>query len=440
MKRIASSPLVTGLVAVLVAIFMFMPLHPFLATWGGTAIGPLEAWKAWKEVLLVVLSIILLVRLLLKGTLLAVMSDNLVRVMLAYLLFVLLLFATISLGHLTSSASLVGLGMDTRYVIAFLLVYVMGRYEGAALKALASPAKSYLMVVGIVLGILGIVQVALLPLDFLSQFGYKTGLTIAPYTLLDDNPDAPRAFATLRGPNDYAAFLIVPLLLLIADRRWPKYLRYSGIAVVTIGLALSGSRSAWIGTVAALLAYVATRQNPQWLSARRLLSIVVSGAMALALGLALATQVPALRLAIFHSSPDDPSVFEGSSNNHLTALLGGIDRVVANPLGCGPGCSGPASYYADQSYIAENYYVQIAEELGVVGLVLWATMFGMVMYRLFRSKEPLAPVVFAAGCGISVIGILLHVWSDDPLAIAWWMLAALVLASTARTERASHKD
>ena len=54
------------------------------------------------------------------------------------------------------------------------------------------------------------------PLDFLTHFGYNKDTTIAPYDLIDANPNAPRAFATLRGPNDYGAYLILPLVIVLA--------------------------------------------------------------------------------------------------------------------------------------------------------------------------------------------------------------------------------
>ena len=48
------------------------------------------------------------------------------------------------------------------------------------------------------------------------MFGYDKLLTIAPYVLLDSNQDALRAFATMRGPNDFGSYLLLPLLLALA--------------------------------------------------------------------------------------------------------------------------------------------------------------------------------------------------------------------------------
>ena len=69
------------------------------------------------------------------------------------------------------------------------------------------------------------------------------------------------------------------------------------------------------------------------------------------------------------------------------------------------------------------------------------TLFGMVMQRLWRRRgDWLALAVFASGVGIAVAGIILPVWADDTVAIVWWGLAALVLATPAVTRRKARHD
>jgi hypothetical protein len=134
-------------------------------------------------------------------------------------------------------------------------------------------------------------------------------------------------------------------------------------------------------------------------------------------------------MAVFHSSPGDPTLTEGSTDNHLNATLGGIERVAQEPFGCGVGCAGPASYYGDTPAISENYFVQIAEETGLFGVGLFLGLIGLVATALYRAKKQrsLAYVLFAALAGHLVIGLLLHVWADDPLSVTWWLLTGAVL-------------
>ena len=40
----------------------------------------------------------------------------------------------------------------------------------------------------------------------------------------------------------------------------------------------------------------------------------------------------------------------------------------------------------------------------------------------------MAQLLFASGVGLSVVGVWLHVWADDPIALSWWALAGAVLA------------
>ena len=156
-----------------------------------------------------------------------------------------------------------------------------------------------------------------------------------------------------------------------------------------------------------------------------------AGAVIIVGFLVLATVGPSMRLAVFHSSPGDAHLFEGSTINHFKATSEGIDRVIANPVGCGLGCAGPASYYSDYPRISENYYVQIAEEVGLLGLVVWLFVFLGVMKSLLgiyrRQDSSIALVLFASGVGLAVIGMLLHVWADDPLSLTWWGLAGYVI-------------
>ena len=142
-----------------------------------------------------------------------------------------------------------------------------------------------------------------------------------------------------------------------------------------------------------------------------------------------AVTVPALRMAVFHSSPGDPSLTEGSTDNHIAATTQGVERVVDEPLGCGPGCAGPASYYGDEPQISENYLVQIAEETGVIGLGLFSALIWITGLMLYRARElkTMRWALLASLAGYAVIGMLLHVWADDPVSITWWLLAGAVL-------------
>jgi hypothetical protein len=320
--------------------------------------------------------------------------------------------------------------MDLRYLIIFGLGYILARYAPQLRTQWLKRAPRLLIIAGLILATLGVLQVTVTPLDFLANFGYDKDTTIAPYTLIDDNPNAPRAFATLRGPNDYGAYLILPLVIVIAYLVKIRDKVLLGL-IVTAGIVVSASRSAWVGAVVAIAAALVDAKQ---MLTRKMMLLGSIGITLIIVGLLFASSIPAVRLAVFHSSPTDSSLTEGSTDKHWAATMAGVDRVLDNPLGCGAGCAGPASFYGDHPQISENYYVQVAETYGVAGLLIWLTVFGLVMYRLWRHDEKLSTVLFAVGAAYAVIGLWLHVWSDDPLSLTWWCLAGLVIGiSTSNT-------
>lgn len=411
----------------LATIVVLMPFHAFLSTFLGVAIGPLWLWKSWKEIVLVGLTLLVLIWLARNKKLTEVFTDPLILLLCTYTVIVVVLTV---LSDTATSAKAAGVAMDLRYLIIFGLGYILARYAPQLRTQWLKRAPRLLIIAGLILATLGVLQVTVTPLDFLANFGYDEDTTIAPYTLIDDNPNAPRAFATLRGPNDYGAYLILPLVIVIAYLVKIRDKVLLGL-IVTAGIVVSASRSAWVGAVVAIAAALVDAKQ---MLTRKMMLLGSIGITLIIVGLLFASSIPAVRLAVFHSSPTDSSLTEGSTDKHWAATMAGVDRVLDNPLGCGAGCAGPASFYGNHPQISENYYVQVAETYGVAGLVIWLTVFGLVMYRLWRHDEKLSTVLFAVGAAYAVIGLWLHVWSDDPLSLTWWCLAGLVIGiSTSNT-------
>lgn len=404
-----------------------MPVHALLSTWGGTAIGPLWLWKSWKEILLVTLAVATMAWVLWNSAARRiVLSDRLAQIIAAYTGLTAVL-ALVNVSQVGADATSAGLAMNLRYILITLIAFVLFRFAKWDWKVVSRRILIALTAVGVALAVIGILQVTVLPRDLLSNFGYEKNTTIAPYMTIDENPNALRAFATLRGPNDFGAFLILPLVaafLLLKRTSW----KVVAATIVAAGVVASVSRSAWLGAITALVALLALTYGNDVLRSKRFIYSSILGLFAMIILIFAAISVPELRLAIFRSSPTDPTLTEGSTDQHLLATLGGLTRVGQNPLGCGPGCAGPASYYGAGAQISENYYVQIAEEVGVAGLVLWLAIAYLVAKRLYEQRQDLlARALLASFAGISLIGLWLHVWSDDPLSLTWWGLTGAVL-------------
>jgi len=412
----------------LVVIFVTMPLHAFVSTWGGTAVGPLWLWKSWKELLLVALTVPTLAWLVTNRAVLRELASN--PLVIGVVLYILLstVIAAVFWNENGSQAVMAGLAMNLRYLAVAALAYLLFRY-GALSETWLARGMWFVVCAGVFVAVLGIMQILVIPSDYLAMFGYEKGVTIAPFTLIDNNPDLLRAFATLRGPNDFGAFLILPIILVITQvRRLPVWVSVSLLGLLSWGLILSSSRSAWVGMVVALAAYAFLTFGRK-LTLTHIIGLLATLVIVFAGLFYAAVNVAVLRQAVFHSSPGDPSLTEGSTDKHLDATLNGITRVVSHPLGCGVGCAGPASYYGKEGKISENYFVQIAEEVGAIGLMFFLFVVGYVAYRLAtnRKQRVLSCALLASLVGYVAIGMLLHVWSDDPLSITWWMLAGALI-------------
>lgn len=402
-----------------------MPVHAFISTWGGVAVGPLLIWKSWKEIVLgsmVVLSILWLAHYPKRAQ--EVFKDRLIVYIMAFSIFSLIVTAfTSSYAQLSTQA---GVLIGLRYLVMFCLAYIVGRYLLTTRSSWREQGVKWLAMLGIVLGLAGLLQVTVVPSDFLEQFGYEKNITISPTSTIDANDHMPRAFATMSGPNDYGAFLLIPLAVAFCGIL-SKRLAVVTASVSSMGLFLSGSRSAWIGALA-MGAVIVYQKYAAHLSAKKLLAISAIFIGLVIIIFSLAVTVPVVRIAVFHSSPGDPTLLEGSTLDHFIASSDGIKRVFWQPLGCGLGCAGPGSFYGDHPQISESHFIQVAEEVGILGLILWLGMFVAVMVRLVKARsDALAQGLFISGVGLTVVGLILHVWADDAVGIVWWGLAGFVI-------------
>lgn len=414
-----------------VGVLVILPVHAFLSTWGGTAIGPLLVWKSWKELLLLLLVPLVVWLCVLRPDITrTVWRDKLNKIVLAYVVLTLVMAV---LSRADTDAVLAGLLMNLRFFAMFVLAQVIAASGAPWVEPLKKWLVGWLLATGAALAALAILQVTVIPKDFLAQFGYNKDATIAPYILVDQNPNALRAFATMRGPNTLGAYLLLPLAVSLV-LWWQKRKTWLLVvaAGITVALALTGSRSAWLGTLATVLVlgWTVLPRKPllHWLKVGAVPAVLVVAAL-----LWLATTVPALRLAVFHSGGDNSAeaLTEGSTAKHWEATVGGLQHIVAYPFGDGVGAAGPASFYnhGQPPSIPENYFVQIGQEVGVAGLTLFIIVQIIVWRRLWAQKTLLPRVLLASFAGITVINLFLHGWADDPTAMTWWGLAGLFIAA-----------
>jgi len=409
----------------LVAAFILaaLPFHAVATTWLGSNVGHLDLVRIWKEILLI---------LMVPPTLFLVWrsreltdwfkKDWVVKLFILYIVLHLALGAwALARGEVNKTAYVYALIINLRFILFFLVCTVIATYDGLlkkyALKLLLWPA-------GVVLAF-GLVQKLLLPYDFLKHLGYSSK-TIPAYQTVDSNIDYRRIQSTLRGANPLGAYLVLTTTAAVVKLKTKSILKPLFILASLFVLFFSYSRSAWIGVALSFgfLAYVGTRRQRS-----HIVYLALSGVVLLAGGLYALHNNQGVQDTFLHTS-NSSAVSTTSNSVRLTAIKNGARDVIHQPLGRGPGTAGPASVRNDHApRIAENYYLQLGQEVGLEGLAIFLAINFIVLVRLWRVRADSLPrILLASWIGISFINLLSHAWSDDTLSLLWWGLAGIMLA------------
>lgn len=209
-------------------LIIVLPFQTFATVWLTSNFDRLYLWSSWKEILVAIITIMSLYVLVKdKPTRVKFLDKRYNQIAIGYLLLcaIYLIFQRFSVN------SLVGFAIDARYVLVFLSAQLLGskysKKNTTAFKAL--------IIVAVITSLLAIVQVFLLPPNFLTHFGYDpigintAGIPPASHQVASGS-DIYRAQAALRGPNVLGAYLILPTLLamyLYLKKRSKSYYSYS---------------------------------------------------------------------------------------------------------------------------------------------------------------------------------------------------------------------
>lgn len=406
-------------------ILVLLPFYEFFVIWIGSRTGHLDLLRIWKEILIVLMAppaawlvwrSVELRRWLLKSWIARLYG-------LYILLHLILGIWAITHHQVTASALIYGLIVNLRFIGFFLLCAVVAAYDNFLKKYWS----------GLVLGpaaiviVFGLLQKLVLPYDFLKHFGYGRAATIPAYETIDNNIKFIRVGSSLRGANPLGAYLVVIITAALAQLRTNGLLKPIYTVAALAALFFSYSRSAWIGTALALavLVYMGTRRLRSQLMYLALALVVIFAG-----GLYELRNHQSVQDALLHTS--NASTSSISSNAQRTsALRGGVQDIVHQPLGRGPGTAGPASTRNTEhpARIAEDYYLQIGQEVGVIGLAIFLVINYLTAVELWhRRTDNLARILLASLVGISFINLLSHAWADDTLSLIWWGLAGVALA------------
>jgi hypothetical protein len=415
-------------------ILLLMPFHALLTVWGASLFGHYTGLRLWKEGLLAVCVVGVLYLLATDHKIRShTLSRRLVWVIFCYLLLNLAWGLLAYNQHdVTGKGLAYGLLINTRFLIFFLVTWAVA----LRMARLRANWRWLVLVPAIGVVVFGLLQVFVLPHDWLRHLGYSDA-TIPPFETINHNQHYVRIASTLRGANPLGAYLVIPIslltvLLLRNGRNWRQGLLLAGSGGV---LFFSFSRSAWVG--AALSVGVLLWLSKLSRQSQRIALGVIAGLLVIAAGLTLAYRHNShFENFIFHTQTHS-AIRSTSNEGHLAAVRVGLNDLRHHPLGSGPGTAGPASYYNEQHpvRIAENYFIQIGQEVGWLGLLLFLLINVGVGALLFvRRDDPLALSLFASLIGLTFINLLSHAWTDDTLAYVWWGLAGVAMVPLAKNQ------
>ena len=410
---------------VLLLVFGLVVFHAPFTVFFGQFLDQ-DILKAWKELLLVAVSLLTLFVVVKSGYLKVFGKDLLLQLIAAYFLLHLFLLAFFSTAPYQKLA---GLAIDLRYLLFFVLVFCVVAIAPTLRQAFIKVAA---FASGLSLGFAAL-QATLLPDDILKNIGYSKS-TISPYLTVDKNNDFIRINGTFRGPNPLGAYAVIFLSLLSVfvikkKKIFMKYkIQISVLAMVAlIAIWASYSRSALLALAISMftifmVVFARKLKAQYWL-------YFLAVAFVLVLSIFSLSSTDFVQNVVLHNNPNGGSSVD-SNDNHLNSVQDGINRVVLQPFGAGVGSTGSASLRSDEPNIIENQYLFIAHESGWLGLGLFIVIFELILWRLYQSRRDwLSLGVFASGIGLALIGLFLPVWADDTVSLVWFGLAAVALGS-----------
>jgi O-antigen ligase len=296
---------------------------------------------------------------------------------------------------------------------------------------------SYLLIVAVLVSVFGFVQAYVLGYPFLlkyaidpitnslsnSNFAYMGGRFII------------RASSTFSSPNQFGMYMAILMLVgfgILSECSVTGIKVMSVALVLIVGLLTTYSRSSWLAFGIGFLLMFGLRRK---IKKRIVVAVFVLALLAL----------PAIiQLDIFKRIAETVLLTDLSAAGRLPSIINGIEFVRQNPLGMGLGTSGPRSGRFDKvlDQHAENFYVLMAMEIGVAGLLLYLVLIGMTVLQLYwtyrRVREPLRRGVIL-GTLLALVGsstgvmLIPSLQAIEVASLLWFFIGISVSAKSVQT-------
>lgn len=246
-------------------------------------------------------------------------------------------------------------------------------------------------------------------------------------------------------PNDLAFILATTLpltLWLLGSRPLVRPLVIAMIGVISLAIVLTYSRGALLGLSVAAVWLIATE--------RRRIPLLVAGAIASALAAIVFVQAsPESTFRLEQGLFAKQKVAAENVDTRLTAWTTAIELTADHPLlGIGPGnfrtyfpeAAGiPAG--VETAGVVHNAYLDVAVELGVVGLALFLLYLVLVFQRLSGAMRSRAgpPGLASAARTAFIVGVVSALTLSEQYYAPFWLLGGLATALWLEGRRAESR-
>jgi hypothetical protein len=241
------------------------------------------------------------------------------------------------------------------------------------------------------------------------------------------------------SPLTVGFILLLPYALalqsLVARRVQTSLILVAGVCGAAVIVTLT--RSAIIALL--IVTVVLLRQGFRRLSPGRTRLMLGAVLVAVVLLPLAGSSTPVQRIGATFSSSDQ------STTDHRNSLQIGLDTLRQSPLGLG---LGTAPAIGDRFNVAgrvtsENAYLQVGNEVGIETMAVFLAMLAVLLVRLRRAAAfggadgAWATAAFAAGSGLAIGGLFLHIWADFPTAVVFWAVGGLCIGAYDRRPSAT---
>ena len=414
----------------LILSFFIIPFHAFLITWLSSILNLSNnsyiLLSAWKEVILL-------------GSILHLIKNykkiNFKLHNIDYFIFAYFFISIIVslINHITLKQLIWGL----RYDFEMFLIYYIFRLLDFDFKYLIKLLK-YLIPITLLVSIFALMQVFVLPKDFLTLFGYQIGewipnsQSLPAYQQIGIS-EIIRSQSFLAGPNQLGSFILIPIVLIFScyeqiKKIHPEYLIILTQIIAIVALLLTYSRSAYLALVIAAFLFLILK-----FLRNKIIQIT----------LVLLFFIISIFLTFFAPKYSENNfvnnyiLHQASSFERQNRYKSNFEILKKNPTGLGLGTSGLAAYRSkseqDKSIVPENWFIQVGIESGWIGLIIYLIIIiGLIINFAKKAKNNFSKAALIILISLSLHGFFLHTWSD--IVTVFWAWAIFGLANNSKIE------